>query len=216
VIYSWPNMSSFTFFILAVLSVFFLSTFVLSSSPANIHSVAPNCGIGKYDFSSLTAKGDWVGLSPDYSNIYYLNLCNTVKNLWCTLNSNTASVQVCQTFSGNTGETYSVMGNDPSQTKWTYINGKDGSAGIQFESHTGEGTGGCPGSKPRAAIGEIVCGNTTGIITDITENPACTYILTIPTPMMCSGTESPEEIATVDTFTIQKIKEIQKRVATQH
>jgi len=169
---------------------------------------AASCGIGKYDFSNLTSKGDWVGLSPDYSTIYYLNLCSEVKNLWCQMNSNSAHSQVCQTFSANPSITYNLMSTDLSATNWTYINGRDANAGIQFESHTGES---CPTTPNRAVIGQLICGNTTGIIAEIQESPLCTYRLTLPTPVLCMGTESINQIATVDPNILQRIEQIQQQ-----
>jgi len=197
-----------------ILSVLFLSLSLTSSSPLLTRHSNPVavCGIGKYDFSTLTAKGDWVGLSDDYTEIYYLNLCSTVKSMFCTLNSNTAKVQVCQVSSGDTSGTYSVMSEDSSATKWSYINGRDGTDGIQFSAQTGE-PGGCRSNG--ASIGKIICGNTTGIISEIVENPQCTYTLTIPTPMVCSGTETPDQIATVDPAVLERIAEIQRQQGKQ-
>jgi hypothetical protein len=153
-----------------------------------------SCGIGSYDFTQLTPT-DWVGLGADYSEIYYLNLCQAgVQNLWCQLNPNTAASQVCQVDSGDTESTFSLMSTDTAATNWSYINGRDASDGVQFAAQTGEGSGGCPGGKNRAVIGQLVCGNSSGIISSIVEQPPCTYTLTLPTPTVCQkGSVVPKE-----------------------
>jgi hypothetical protein len=137
--------------------------------------------LDSYDFSSMTSGKDWVGLQDDYSQIYYLSLCRNVTNLWCTLNPQTAAVQVCQVSSGDTSSTYSLMSDDTKAIEWAYINGKDAKAGIRFSSATGDG-GGCPDNKNRRIIGNLVCGNTTGTISNIQEGPSCTSQHTRHTP----------------------------------
>ena len=162
-------------------------------SPSSITTAAaPNCGIGSYDFSSLMTS-DWAGLADDYSEIYYVNLCHSVTNLWCTLNANTASVQACQVSPQNTQYTYNLMGNDTSATTWSYINGKDGSNGVQFKSQTGDGGGGCPHGGKRVTVGRLVCGNSTGVISSVAEGPACTYTMTIPNTMVCQAGQAVDE-----------------------
>jgi len=186
--------------LLCVLCVFLsLATVSCAASPPLPVAAAP-CGIGSYDFSSLMSKSDWVGLDDNYSEIYYLALCSTVKNLWCTLNSNTRGVQGCQVNAGDPASTFSVMGGNASQTSWTYTNQKNASGGITFTSATGEGSGGCPDGKPRTTIGNLVCGNTTGVISRITENPTCTYTMLLPTSMLCTSADTPVHTVTPDTI----------------
>lgn len=144
------------------------------------------CGIDSYDFSSLMTK-DWAGLSDDYSELYYMNLCHTVQNLWCTLNPDTAAVQVCQVSPDDTEYTYNLMSNDTTATTWSYINQHDAKQGVQFQAQTGDASGGCPNQGRRITIGQLVCGNSTGIITSVVEEPACTYTFTLPTTVVCQA-----------------------------
>jgi len=168
---------------------------------------AAPCGFGSYDFSSLMSKADWVGLDDDYNEIYYLALCSTVKNLWCTLNSNTKAVQGCQVSAGDPAGTFNVMGGDSDATKWGYKNGRDATAGISFYSATGEGSGGCPGSRNRITNGTLVCGNTTGVISSIVENPTCTYNMIVPTAMLCTSADTP-----VHTVAPERVNRINSRL----
>jgi len=184
--------ASLTLFLISTLLIIPSSTFAspfptFPKSVLTTRSASANatCGIGSFDFSSLTAGKDWVGLSYDYSEIYYLGLCRNVTNLWCTLNQNTASVQLCQVSSGDTSATYNLMGSDVSTTEWSFINGKDAGDGVRFQAANGDG-GGCPRNRPRVTIGNLVCGNTTGVISSIVEGPTCTYTFTIPTPTLCN------------------------------
>lgn len=194
------------------------SSLLLSSSAFTFPTFTPDltpsalatCGIGSYDFSSLTSTSDWVGLSPDYSEIYYLSLCHTVQNLWCTLNDNSAHSQVCQVSSGDTSSTYSLMSDDQSATEWSYINGKDASEGIQFKSETGEPSGGCPQGGKRRTVGNLVCGNTTGVISDIEEGPQCTYTLTIPTATVCQKGQEPMHHQQADKVRMEVHKRLSK------
>lgn len=215
----WPHLPS-----LAMLYLFFISALLLATSatamPLPTHpklsllnsfmqptrhttptTAALTCGLDQYDFSSLMTA-DWSGLSDDYSEIYYVNLCHTVQNLWCTLNPGTASVQVCQVSPDDTQYTYNLMSNDTAATHWSYINGKDGGDGVQFESQTGDASQGCPNQGQRITIGRLVCGNSTGTVVDVVENPACTYTMTLPNTVVCQKGQ------TVDTYTaeVERVK----------
>ena len=171
---------------------------------------APTCGIDSYDFSSLMTA-DWMGLSDDYDEIYYVAVCHTVQNLWCTLNPNTASVQVCQVSPDDTDYTYALMGNDTSSTEWSYINNKTAADGIQFRSATGDASPGCPNSSRRVTVGQLVCGNSTGVVSAIVEGPACTYTLTLPTTQLCGAGQA------VDKYDadVARVRETIKRVLAQ-
>ena len=172
-------------------------------TPAPI--AAPSCGIDNYDFTNLMSS-DWSGLADDYSEIYYMNLCHTVTNLWCTLNPNTAAVQACQVSPDDTQYTYNLMSNDTSATSWSYINGKNATAGIQFKSQTGDGGGGCPHGGKRITIGNLVCGNSTGVVTNVVEQPACTYTFTIPNKLVCQPGQRVDEYA-AEVERVQRVME---------
>ena len=171
----------------------FLHSFMTPALPAP-SAAAPACGIDQYDFSTLMTS-DWSGLSYDYSEIYYVNLCHSVQNLWCTLNPGTANVQVCQVSPDDTDYTYSLMSNDTAATQWSYINGVNGSEGVQFRSETGDAGGGCPNNGHRITVGQLVCGNSTGVVANVVENPACTYTLTLPTTMVCEAGQAVDKYA---------------------
>ena len=166
-------------------------------SPATTTTTAPTpkCGIDQYDFSSLM-DDDWAGLADDYSMLYYINLCHTVQNLWCTLNPSTSSVQVCQVSPNDPQYTYNLMSNDTAATNWSYINGKDATDGVQFQSQTGEGGGGCPNGGNRITVGKLVCGNSSSVVTGIMEGPACTYTMTLPNTLVCSKGQAMDTYAT--------------------
>ena len=163
------------------------------SSPTT-RTAAPLCGIDSYDFSTLMSS-DWYGLSDDYDEIYYLNLCHTVQNLWCTLNPNTANVQLCQVSPDDTEFTYNLMSNDTSATQWSYINGQDVLDGIQFKSQTGDASAGCPNNSNRITIGQLVCGNSTGVVAEVVESPPCTYTLTLPNSIVCQAGQAVDQYA---------------------
>jgi len=85
--------------------LFVLLSLILTFFAVSISSA--DCGIDKYDFSSI-GKSDYYGFADDYSEIYYLRLCGTVQNLWCQLNSNTANSMVCQVNGGDTSSTFNI------------------------------------------------------------------------------------------------------------
>jgi len=155
---------------------------VLLSQVSSIN--AASCGIDKYDFSSIGSGADYYGFQDDYSEIYYLRLCNTVQNLWCQLNSNTANSMACQVSGGDTSSTFSVAANDTSALKWSYIKPGQPTAGVQFVAQNGDYCD--PTQKPRAIVGQILCGNSTGTLLPVTENPQCTYNLILTSPLICN------------------------------
>jgi len=183
----------FNFFVFVLLSCVSLSLTSSLVSSASLPSLANTCGIGSYDFSSLTRNGDFVGISDDYGWFAYLNLCSHVNELWCRRNSNTATSQVCQVIATNVGTTYSLMGGDVTQTKWMYTNGVNASSGITFTSTSGEGNPNCANGV-RVIVGNLICGNTTGEITRAVEAPVCTYTLTIPTNMLCTNSDGHDNL----------------------
>lgn len=108
-----------------------------------------------------------------------------------TNNSPTFCYCSSQVAAGDTSSTFSISNNDQSAATWSYINGKDATNGIQMTSATGDK---CPNGKARTGIAQFVCGKSTGVITAITENPTCTYTLTVPTDMLCTQDSVPFEM----------------------
>jgi len=169
---------------------FLLVLFSLVLTFSSVSTSAATCGIDNYDFTSI-GKSDYYGFATDYSEIYYLRLCSTVQNLWCQLNSNTADSMVCQVNGGDTSSTFNIANNDTSSLKWSYVQSGNASAGVNFQSQTGEYCG--PTGHNRALAGTILCGNTTGTLFPVVENPTCTYNLILTSPLICSaGQVDPE------------------------
>ena len=193
-----------------------------SPSPASTNPLPPTtptaapakCGLDSYDFSQLMTS-DWAGLASDYAEIYYINLCHTVQSLWCTLNPGTAAVQVCQVSPSDTQYTYNLMSNDTASTKWSYINGQDATDGVQFTAQTGEPSGGCPQSGRRITVGKLVCGNSTGIISEVVEGPACTYTMTLPNQLVCQAGQPTDRYAADVERVQQSVQLITKAMAAQ-
>jgi len=67
---------------------------------------------------------------------------------------------------------------------WSYVRPGNASAGVRFESHTGDR---CPNNKPRALMGTILCGNATGTLLPVVEDPSCTYNIILTSPLVCSA-----------------------------
>jgi len=166
--------SSFVVLVLALVAL------LCCSAPAPASAA---CGIGRYDFSSLS-KSDLWALDVDFNEIYYLRLCGTVSHLWCQIQPNTQASQACQVASDGSS-TYSIASNDTSKLSWGYVNPNNASQGVTFTSATGSADM-CPNNQPRVLNGVITCGTFSEQLQPITEQPQCTYNFQISTPLLCS------------------------------
>jgi len=165
------------------------------------------CCIDNYDFTSIGTGPDYFGFQDDYSEIYYLRLCNTVLNLWCQLNSNTVNSMACQVSGGDPSSTFNIATNDSSALTWSYVRPGTPTAGVKFHASTGDR---CPNNQHRVLAGQIMCGNTTGTLLPVVENPMCTYNMNLYSPLICSEGQV-EENAEEHSKIAEKQKEMHKK-----
>ena len=167
-----------------------VATYPVGSSVPSIcqySTIAPivkyTCGIGPYNFLPMATFPDLVGNFN--GNSLFIRMCGSVSQGTCA-DEYGADVMACQV--GTTSELGNIIVYPQALTYTTspagamtfsYANGVDGSAGINFTSADGQ-----PCSSPRVFTGTLVCGSQAAI-TSYSENPTCTYNYIITTPLAC-------------------------------
>ena len=150
--------------------------------PAPIPSYT--CGIGPYNFLPMATYPDLIGYFNGYS--LFVRLCGAVSEGVCA-NEYGADIMACQL--GGTSELGRILIYPQALTyttsptgsmKFTYVNGVDGTAGIFFNSSSGQPCN----NADRVFQGTLTCGAQAAIVS-YAENPSCTYNYVITTPLAC-------------------------------
>ena len=155
------------------------------------------CGIGPYNFSSLATGPDLTVPSTPSGYIIYVRLCGAVSFAQC-VNAFGRNSQVCQT---NTGQYEVAALNAPNgEISFTYTNGANANAGINFTIADGGSCNINGNIYPRSVIGLITCGATNNATFFAESATPCIYTLTMTSPLACvsssSGAAAPTSSAT--------------------
>ena len=155
-----------------------------------------SCDTTSQPIVQASSQADAIQTAPDY---YYLNLGGVVKDPTCA--ANTGGGMVCQRW-GPTNCSRTEVGAvwQPSVLipSWTYVNGRNYSAGIQLSMwatnplfvQQQSGAIGCYGLTVRI---QFVCSTTTlrpyvatGLVQSSSSNFACAWTIVIPTYLLCT------------------------------
>ena len=145
-----------------------------------------NCSIGPYDFSPLKSLPDIYGAFGGYT--LYMRVCGAVSQPDC-VRLYGQNVQVCQWYSSTTAYVEAVANSPQGEMTWNYVNGVNGSAGIQFVINDGGYCSAKSPPGPRSTVGTITCG-TSNAITSYNEGPTCVYNFGITSPLACPRTQT--------------------------